>query len=194
MQRVAPVAVVLALLALAACEGEVATSSAPPGSGVSSASASASASATVPRFEVQENEFSESERSRDPFRSALDLLIEKPGERKKSSRVVKLSEFAVSELKLVGLVTNTSPEMALLVDPKGKGHSVSRGEYLGRSEIVQSAGKTGAAYEVNWRVDRIRDGSIVLVREDPRNPDVPSATKVITLRPDEHTEDGDATL
>jgi type IV pilus assembly protein PilP len=34
-------------------------------------------------------------------------------------------------------------------------------------------------------VDRIRDTDIVLVREDPANPDVPTATRVIPLRPDD---------
>jgi len=50
--------------------------------------------------------------------------------------------------------------------------------------MVQTSGRTGATYEVNWRVDRIRDGDVVLVREDPNNPDLPSATKVIPLRPE----------
>ena len=49
---------------------------------------------------------------------------------------------------------------------------------------IESAGRTGASYEINWRVDRIRDGDIVLIREDPANPDVPSATRVIPLRPE----------
>jgi type IV pilus assembly protein PilP len=37
---------------------------------------------------------------------------------------------------------------------------------------------------VNWRVDSIRDGDVVLVRSDPANPDVPTATRVIPLRPE----------
>jgi len=31
----------------------------------------------------------------------------------------------------------------------------------------------------------VRDGDIVLIREDPANPDVPSATRVIALRTDD---------
>jgi type IV pilus assembly protein PilP len=61
---------------------------------------------------------------------------------------------------------------------------VQRGQFVGRSEVVQAAGSRSATYEINWRVDRIRDGDIVLVREDPANPDVPTATKVIPLRPE----------
>ena len=58
------------------------------------------------------------------------------------------------------------------------------GQFVGRSEVVQG-GASGADYEINWRIDRIRDTDIVLVREDPANPDVPSATRVILLRPDD---------
>ena len=37
--------------------------------------------------------------------------------------------------------------------------------------------------EVNWRVDRIREDNVVLVRGDPSNPDVPTMTRVIPLEP-----------
>ena len=38
---------------------------------------------------------------------------------------------------------------------------------------------------VDQQLDRIRDGDVVFIREDPQNPDVPSATKVLQLRPEE---------
>ena len=50
---------------------------------------------------------------------------------------------------------------------------------------MQAPGASGTVYEINWRVDRIRSSDVVLVREDPSNPDVPSATRVIPLRPEE---------
>ena len=81
----------------------------------------------------------------------------------------------------MGLVTRIQPERALLIDPTGKGHIVTRGQFLGRAEIVQG-GASGADYEINWRVERIRDTDLVLVRDDPTNPDVPSATRIIELR------------
>jgi len=56
---------------------------------------------------------------------------------------------------------------------------------------VQGAGASGTTYEINWRVDRIRPGDVVLVREDPSNPDVPSATRVIPLRPEEAEGSGE---
>jgi len=98
---------------------------------------------------------------------------------------VVLDQYSLDELKLVGIVTRIQPAKAMLVDPSGKGHVIRRGQFVGRPEIVQAAGSgSNASYEINWRVDRIRDGDIVLVREDPSNPDVPTATRVIALRPE----------
>ena len=137
-----------------------------------------------PKFEIVEAEFTESERSRDPFRSFTDLFKAENKGAVKSQREVVLSQFAIDELKLIGIVTRAEPARAMLLDPAGTGHVVQRGQFVGKADIVQAAGRTGASYEINWRVDRIRDGDIVLIREDPSNPDVPSATRVIPLRPE----------
>jgi type IV pilus assembly protein PilP len=137
-----------------------------------------------PKVEIVEAEFTESERSRDPFRSFSDIFKEESKGAAKSQREVVLSQFSIDELKLIGIVTRAEPAKAMLVDPGGMGHVVRRGQFVGRPDIVQAAGRTGASYEINWRVDRIRDGDIVLIREDPANPDVPSATRVIPLRPE----------
>ncbi|MES1186574.1 MAG: pilus assembly protein PilP [Myxococcales bacterium] len=137
-----------------------------------------------PKFEIVEAEFTESERSRDPFRSFLSIFKEESKGVAKSQREVVLSQFGIDELKLIGIVTRAEPAKAMLVDPRGTGHVVQRGQFVGKPDIVQAAGRTGASYEINWRVDRIRDGDIVLIREDPSNPDVPSATRVIPLRPE----------
>jgi type IV pilus assembly protein PilP len=135
------------------------------------------------KLQVAEADFVESERSRDPFRGYTGLLIEETAERVRSQREVILNEYSVDELKLVGIVTRVEPR-AMLIDPTGKGHVVRRGQFVGRSDVVQAGGQAGAAYEINWRIDRIRDGDVVLVREDPKNRDVPTATKVLPLRPE----------
>jgi hypothetical protein len=75
----------------------------------------------------------------------------------------------------------------MLVDPRGFGHVVHRGQFIGRAEVVQGEGKGNKAYEINWRVDRVRAGDIVLVREDPKNPEIPSSTRVIALHPQADT-------
>jgi type IV pilus assembly protein PilP len=135
-------------------------------------------------IDTQEIEFGESERSRDPFRSYEQTFVEESRSSAKSQRQVVLSDHSVDELKLVGIVTGVADAKAMLVDPGGKGHVVHRGQFIGRAEIVHGDSKGAPAYEVNWRIDRIRDGDIVLVREDPKNPEVPSATRVIPLHPD----------
>jgi type IV pilus assembly protein PilP len=131
--------------------------------------------------EFQETDFSESERSRDPFRSFAKYFAEEARTKIKSQREVVLDQYSLDELRLVGIVTRVQPERALVIDPTGKGHIITRGQFVGRAEIVQGGG-SGADYEINWRVERIRDADMVLVRDDPKNPDVPSATRIIALR------------
>ncbi|MCA9634355.1 MAG: pilus assembly protein PilP [Myxococcales bacterium] len=172
-------------LAGVACEEKVVQSTykPPPPSSAGSAMAGAAEDAGPPKVEFQESDFAETERSRDPFRSFAGMFAEEAKTTVRSQREVLLDQFSVDELKLIGLVTRINPAKAMLVDPTGKGHVVQRGQFIGRAERVQ-AGTSGAEYEINWRVDRIRDEDIVLVREDPTHPDVPSATRVIPLRPD----------
>ncbi len=137
-----------------------------------------------PKIDFQEAEFAETEKSRDPFRSFASMFVEEARTKVKSQREVLLDNYSVDALKLIGIVTGIDVPKAMLVDPSGKGHVIQRGQFIGRAEVVQGSGAAGRAYEINWRVDRIRDGDVVLVREDPQNPDVPSATKVIPLRPE----------
>lgn len=140
------------------------------------------------RRDFPEAEFTETERSRDPFRSYSHKFVEEAKGQVRSQRQVLLAEYGVDDLKLVGIVTRIDPARAMLVDPTGKGHVVHRGDFVGRADIVQLGGQSGSTYQLNWRLDRIRDGDVVLVREDPNNPDVPAATKVIPLRPESAVE------
>ena len=146
--------------------------------------ADAAADSAVPLKPVDEAELAESDRSRDPFRSYAQLFVEEARKAVRSQREVVLDQFSLDELKLIGIVRSGAVAVAMLMDPSGKGHTVRRGQFVGRPEVVQGAGQGGTPYEINWRVDRIRDGDVVFVREDPRNPDVPTATKVIPLRPE----------
>jgi type IV pilus assembly protein PilP len=129
-------------------------------------------------------DFNDSALMRDPFLSFAREFAEEAKKRVRSQRDVVLDQYGLDELKLAGLVTGIRPARAMLIDPTKKGHVVQEGQFVGRAEVVQG-GASGADYEINWRIDRIRDSDIVLVREDPSNPDVPSATRVIPLRPDE---------
>jgi type IV pilus assembly protein PilP len=151
----------------------------------------ASAKAGVQAAEVQPPavvgppiDFNDSTLMRDPFLSYAREFADEAKKRVRSQRDVVLDQFGLDELKLAGLVTGIRPARAMMIDPTKKGYILHEGQFVGRAEVVQG-GASGADYEINWRVDRIRESDIVLVREDPSNPDVPSATRVISLRPDE---------
>ncbi len=110
--------------------------------------------------------------ARDPFRVAAKEPTRPPP---KDDRPRKARRFAVSELKLVGLVTQTDDPRAMLVDPNGKGWVVGKGELLGRAEMNGDS-------QTSWRVDRIRDGDLILVREDPANGKAAPETRVLAMR------------
>jgi type IV pilus assembly protein PilP len=184
----------LSLLALGCGEDEVAEpapskpAAATPGAARVPAPAAAAETAPpvkLPTIELEESDFVESDRSRDPFRSFAAAFIEEARGSVRSQREVVLEQYSLDELKLVAIVGNADPPRAMFVDPTGLGYIVVRSQYVGRASVVQPPGGVGAAYEVNWRVDRIRDGDVVFVREDPSNPDAPSATRVVPIRTDD---------
>jgi type IV pilus assembly protein PilP len=105
------------------------------------------ANAPLPAPDFQETEFTENERSRDPFRSFANLFVEEARGRVKSQREVVLEQYSVDELKLIGIVTRLEPARAMLVDPTGVGHVLTRGQFVGRPEVVQAGTQGGASYE-----------------------------------------------
>ncbi len=203
MNRLALFTVACLAMGLCACEDDPVSGAATAGGSASSKASSSTSrgkrkgkaaaepaatapfDAGLPPIDFQELEFGESERSRDPFRPYGEAIGEETRSQFKSQRDVVLSEYGLDELKLSAIVLGANPSRAMLVDPKGKGHIVHRGQFVGRPETVQVEGKTAPAYEVNWRIDQIREGDVVFVRADPNNPDVPSATKVVTLHSEE---------
>lgn len=193
------VVVALALFGFAACGSDPApatvvkpsASPAPKGKPASKAAAAASAQAAstadlppLPKVQFQEEDFAENDRNRDPFRSYEDLFVEKSDRRSLQRAKVLLEEYSLDDLKLIGVITRIVPAKAMVVDPSGKGHVIERNNLVGRAERVR-AGSSNDEFEINWRVDRIRESDVVFVREDPANPDVPSATRVLSLRTQE---------
>jgi type IV pilus assembly protein PilP len=147
------------------------------------AMASAAPSASIPLpVDFREDDFAETDRSRDPFRSFAKLFIDQGKGRVKAQRRVLLDHYSIEDLKLIGLITRTDTPRAMLVDPTGRGWVVIRGQFIGRAEVVRASGPGGVDYELNWKIDRIRDNDVVLVREDPAHMDVAPATRVILLR------------
>lgn len=174
-------------LVLAGCEEVVTRGSSSASSATVAASASVAAPPSGPalaKVVFRENDFSESDQNRDPFRSFAGMFSEEARSTVKTQRDVVLDQYSLDELKLVGIVTRIQPERALIVDPTGKGHIVRRGQFVGRAELIQGA-TPAADHEINWRVERIRDADIVLVRDDPAHPEIPTATRIIPLRTDQ---------
>ena len=117
--------------------------------------------------------------NRDPFRSyarAFKAQAAAPAQRR-----VLLPSTSVDEMKLIAIVTGIATPRAMLTDTAKVGHVIRRGDYIGRPEVVQTGGSEGMPVTLNWRVDRIRPGSVVLTREDPTAPDKPPLTRVMPL-------------
>ena len=169
------------------CEDDVVTGTPrarPPASAGPAASASALQS-IIPKLDLQDADFAESDKSRDPFRSYARLFIEESAGQVESQVKVMLEKYSLEQLKLIGIITRVHPERAMLVDPNGVGHVVTRGQFVGKADVVQTAKNVGASYQLHWRVDRIRPNDVVFIREDPQNPDVPVARRVLPLRTEE---------
>jgi len=135
-----------------------------------------------------DDDFSELDiQNRDPFRSfarAFQAQAAAPAQRR-----VLLPSTSLDEMKLIAIVTGIATPRAMFKDTAQVGHVIRRGDYIGRPEVVQTGGSEGMPVTLNWRVDRIRPGSVVLTREDPTSPDKPLLTRVMPLH-----EGGEAPL
>ena len=180
----------LAALLLLGCDDEVmqstaGTGAAAPATTVADAGVGAVAPPPLPRMEFAENDFVESDRNRDPFRSYAAMFAPEQNKRvAQTDRQVILPQYSLDELKLVAIVTGGEYPRAMVVDPGGKGWVLKRGDWVGRPDVVHVGGANGADYQINWRVEKVRDGDIVFTREDPAQPGIPPATRVIALRPE----------
>jgi type IV pilus assembly protein PilP len=105
-----------------------------------------------------------------------------------NQRKVELAQYSIDELKLVAIILGADKPRAMFLDPSGKGTVVYKGTFVCRPEVVHIGGSNGPEYQLNWRVDRIRDGDVVLIREDPAQPAIPAATRVIPLHPEADKE------
>jgi type IV pilus assembly protein PilP len=170
---------------VAACDSTPVSSSAPPPPTRAAALAVPDAGLPPPpkAVEFTENDFAENDHNRDPFRSYASLFIDKGDKGPKNQLPVVLPQYSIDELKLVAIVMSGDYPRAMLLDPTGTGWVIKRGDYLGRPDTVHTGGTNGTDYQLNWRVDRVREGDIVLSRED-RALNAPPATRIIPLHPE----------
>lgn len=137
---------------------------------------------SAPR-EYRDQDFVEADTNRDPFRNyAASFQAAASAAGPSTTRPVKLADTSIEEMRLIAVVSGVPDPRAMIVDREGVGHSVRRGEFLGRPEIVQAGGLEELPVTLHWRVDRIRPNEIVLSREDPTAPNRPPLTRVLPLR------------
>jgi len=183
--RIATAALVVTLVAASACGGDhvvVGSAAAAPVPPRVAAMAPASpnvASATA----IAANELEESDRSRDPFRSFTSLAVPPVGPTKPNQLHTILPQYTIDELKLVAIVLGGEYPRAMVIDPSGKGWMLKGGDYVGRPESSSDSGPGSGTHLLNWRVDRVRDGELVLALEDPTLR-LPNGVRIVPL----HTE------
>lgn len=156
----------------------------PAGSARAAASAAANPLADLPERVFTEADFAETDKNRDPFRGYAFVFAQQARGKTTIQRQVVVDRYALDELKLAGVISRAEPR-ALFIDPNNVGWVVHTGDYVGKAEIVRAGGAAGIDVAINWRVDRIRDGDVVFVREDPAHPEIAPVTRVVPLFPTE---------
>jgi type IV pilus assembly protein PilP len=182
-------AAVLLAWALVACEDDPnAVLSQNPSLPPPTPAASAATPARPPQAEpamraYRDSDFVESEQNRDPFRNyATELKMRAPVV---AQRTVLMPDTSIDEMKLIAIVSGVEQPCAMLVDQRGVGYVTTRGDFVGKADVVQGGGADALPVALNWRIDRIRDNEVVLNREDPTAPNRPPLTRVIPLHDDD---------
>ena len=168
-------------LSLMACDDSVQQSQRGMGGNSPTAAAKpAAAPAKLESLAFKDDDFVESERHRDPFRSfALGSRTSKVGETAPDNqRFVIMPDTTVEEMKLIAVISGLTRPKAMLTDNHNVGYVVQRGDYVGRPKVFQSTGSV--AMTLNWRVERIRDNEVVLTRQDPTE-GRPPLSRVISM-------------
>jgi len=133
--------------------------------------------------QYRDQDFVEADTNRDPFRNyAAAFQAQASAAGPSTTRPVKMPDTSLEEMRLIGIVSGVADPRAMIVDREGVGHTVRRGEFLGRPEIVQAGGLEELPVTLHWRVDRIRPNEVVLTRDDPTAPNRPPLTRVLPLR------------
>lgn len=128
-----------------------------------------------------DSDFVEADTNRDPFRTYTNLFVPHTVEAGHVQRTVIMDHTAVDEMHLIAIVSGVANPSAMLVGTDGTGHTVHRGDFVGRAEIVQTGGEDSIPVTLNWRVERIRADAVILSREDPTAPNRPPLTREIAL-------------
>lgn len=182
---------VLACLAGFSCEeatsgGSTTTTTTATGAARAAATAADTTEAAANTTEFQDSDFVESDTNRDPFRNFASFFLMRPESTAGRQRSVVMDQVPLEAMKLIAVIGGSEPR-AMLVDPEGVGHTVRRGDYLGRAEVVQTGGAESVPITLNWRVERIRPSQaerpaeLVLSRDDPTSPSRAPIMRIMPL-------------
>jgi Tfp pilus assembly protein PilP len=159
------------------------------GSGLIEKSSKKEYSKRIGISQLRETDFIKTPRRRDPFEPFIEVLATQEDARKLVQRNVKLKEYDISDLKLIGIITNIGDPRAMVVVPDGTGFVLKRGDYVGRADFIQQLGSRGEQIQVNWRVTRIHgsgkeeERGVYLVRDDPTTTKGVDVTRFLSLHP-----------
>ena len=173
----------VAACGLLACDEEVQQSGRGMSGGAPTTSGSAKPASTQQQegLVLKDEDFTESERHRDPFRNysvaARTQIAEAAPD---TQRLVIMPDTPVESMKLIAVISGLDRPKAMLVDPAQVGYVVQRGDYIGKPKVFQSTGSV--AMTLNWRVDRIRENEVVLTRQDPSDLGRPPMSRIISMR------------
>jgi len=168
-------------IAASGCEDEIPQTNEPGMGKPAGAAAAATKKPSAPvKLVLKDEDFVESERNRDPFRS-YQLVAGRRGPEAviDPQRPVVMPETAVEEMKLIAVVLGLPRPKAMLTDPGGVGYVVQRGDYLGKAKLLAATGSVPMT--LNWRVDRIRENEVVLTRQDPTDASHTPMSRIITM-------------
>ncbi|MBL8680710.1 MAG: hypothetical protein JNK05_16140 [Myxococcales bacterium] len=105
---------------------------------------------------LQDIDFTESDRSRDPFRSfARDWIPRNESATPLPTDNIKLANLSLDDLKVIAIVVGVTSPYAMVVDADGNGTIIRRGDLVGRPDTIVSPGENGGPHQVPWRVARI---------------------------------------
>lgn len=138
---------------------------------------------------MTDRDFVEADGNRDPFRSYATAFVTRSSADPIQIDVI-MQNTAVDDIDVIAIISGVANPTAMLTDAAGVGHTVRRGDYVGRPEVVTAGEDEGIAVTLVWRVDRIRAGEVVLTREDPTAPDRPPLTRVLALHEGEPELEG----
>jgi type IV pilus assembly protein PilP len=83
---------------------------------------------------LTKDDFTESEKNRDPFRSFLSSFA--VTQVKHGQHPILFEKFSVDELKLAAIVTGEVTPRAMFVDPSGQGVVIVRGDHISKADAL----------------------------------------------------------